>query len=154
MPSYETNQVITGFIRRVKATFDGFNPQTILISGKSAPMLHGKLGYRGAGVHIALLARPGETHDTLIFSIPILRVPANNAGKLFEQLLYWNNAATGVVHFALDELINSINIVCVRPVEGLDFQEFQSCLDQMLNVRLNAFNQLRKTFETLPMEAL
>lgn len=154
MPSYETNQTITGYIRRVKATFDGFNPQTILISGKSVPMLHGKLGYRSSAVHLALLTRPGQNHDTLILSIPLFRVPAANPTKLFEQLLRWNNSATGTVHFALDELINSINIVCVRPIEGLDFQEFQNCLDQMLNVRLNAFNQLRKSFAALPLEAL
>jgi Tir chaperone protein (CesT) family len=154
MPSYETNQTITGFIRRVKATFDGFSGQTILISGQSVPMLHGKLGYRSAVVHIALLTRPSQSYDTLILSIPLFRVPAANPTKVFEQLLCWNNAATGTVHFALDELINSINVVCVRPVEGLDFQEFQSCLDQMLNVRLNAFNQLHRTFESLPLEAL
>jgi hypothetical protein len=154
MPSYETNQTMTGFIRRVKATFDGFNPHNISIAGQTVPMIHGKLGYRSAVIHLALLTRPGESYDTMILSIPLFRVPAENPTKLFEQLLSWNNAATGAVHFALDELINSINIVCVRPVEGLDFQEFQSCLDQMLNVRLNAFNELHRNFPTLPLEAL
>jgi Tir chaperone protein (CesT) family len=154
MPSYETNQTITGYIRRVKAHFDGFNGQTILISGQSVPMLHGKVGYRSAAIHVALLTRPGQNYDTLILSIPLFRVPAANPTKLFEQLLCWNNAATGIVHFALDELVNSINIVCVRPTEGLDFLEFQSCLDQMLNVRLNAFNQLQKNFEDLPLELM
>jgi Tir chaperone family protein CesT len=154
MPSYETNQTLTGFIRRVKATFDGFSGQTILISGQSVPMLHGKLGYQKRVVHLAVLTRPGETYDTMILSIPLFRVPAENPTKLFEQLLSWNNAATGTVHFALDELINSINIVCVRPVEGLDFQEFQTCLDQMLNVRLNAFNELHKNSPALTLELL
>jgi hypothetical protein len=154
MPSYETNQTITGYIRRVKATFDGFSQQNILISGQSVLMVHGKLGYRSAGIHLALLTRPGQSFDTMILSIPLFRVPAANPTKLFEQLLSWNNGATGTVHFALDELINSINIVCVRPVEGLDFQEFQTCLDQMLNVRSNAFNELRKNFTALPLEAL
>lgn len=154
MPSYETNQTITGFIRRVKATFDGFHPQNILISGQTVPMLHGKLGYRSAIVHLALLTRPSQSYDTLILSIPLFRVPAENPTKLFERLLCWNNAATGTVHFALDELINSINIVCVRPVEGLDFQEFQTCLDQMMNVRSNAFNELHKNFAALSLEAL
>jgi hypothetical protein len=154
MPSYETNQTITGYIRRVKATFDGFNPQNILISGQSVSMVHGKLGYRSRVVHLALLTRPGQSFDTMILSIPLFRVPAENPTKLFEQLLSWNNGATGTVHFALDELINSINIVCVRPVEGLDFMEFQTCLDQMLNVRLNALNELHKNFASLPLEAL
>lgn len=154
MPSYETNQTLTGFIRRVKAKFDGFTPQNILISGQTVPMIHGKLGYRSAVIHLALLTRPGESYDTMILSIPLFRVPAENPTKLFEQLLGWNNGATGAVHFALDELINSINIVCVRPVEGLDFQEFQICLDQMMNVRANAFNELHKNFATLSLEAL
>jgi hypothetical protein len=154
MPSYETNQTITGFIRRVKGTFDGFSGQTILISGQSVPMLHGKVGYRSAVIHLAVLTRPGESYDTMILSIPLFRVPAENPTKLFEHLLSWNNAATGTVHFALDELINSINIVCVRPVEGLDFQEFQTCLDQMMNVRANAFNELHKTFAALSLETL
>ena len=154
MPSYETNQTITGYIRRVKATFDGFNPQNILISGQTVPMVHGKLGYRSKVVHLALLTRPGQSYDTMILSIPLFRVPAENPTKLFERLLHWNNGATGTVHFALDELINSINIVCVRPVEGLDFQEFQMCLYQMLNVRSNAFNELHKNFAGLPLETL
>jgi Tir chaperone protein (CesT) family len=154
MPSYETNQTITGFIRRVKATFNGFTPQNILISGQTVPMIHAKLGYRLAVIHLAILTRPGESSDTMILSIPLFRVPTENPTKLFEQLLSWNNGATGAVHFALDELINSINIVCVRPLEGLDFQEFQTCLDQMLNVRLNAFNELHKNFAALPLEAL
>src|SRR5262245_39143003 len=115
MPSYETNQTITGFIRRVKATFDGFTPQNILISGQTVPMVHGKLGYRSSVIHVALLTRPSESYDTMILSIPLFRVPAENPTKLFEHLLSWNNGATGPVHFALDELINSINIVCVRP---------------------------------------
>ena len=154
MPSYETNQTITGFIRRVKATFNGFTPQNILISGQSVSMVHGRLGYRLAVIHLALLTRPADSHDTMILSIPLFRVPAENPTKLFEQLLCWNNAATGTVHFALDELINSINIVCVRPVEGLDFQEFQTCLDQMMNVRLNAFNELHKNFPAMALETL
>jgi DNA-binding MltR family transcriptional regulator len=65
--------------------------------------------------------------------------------ELFEQLLSWNNGSTGSAHFAIDELMNSINLVCVRSVEGLDLHEFQNCMDQMLNVRLNALNQLRKS---------
>ena|SRR6185295_16944346 len=154
MPSYETTQTITGYIRRVKATFDGFSGQTILISGQSVAMAHGKLGYRSRVVHLAILTRPSQNYDTMILSIPLLRVPAENPTKLFEQLLCWNNGATGTVHFALDELINSINIVCVRPIEGLDFLEFQTCLDQMLNVRSNAFNELHKNFASLPLEAL
>jgi hypothetical protein len=144
MPSYESNQTIIGYLRRTKATFDGFSPQTISIGGQSVPMVHGKVAYRGSKVHIALLTRPGDNHDTLIFSLPVFRVFSSMPADVFEQLLSWNNGSTGSAHFAMDELMNSMNLVCVRPVEALDLHEFQNCMDQMLNVRLNALNQLRK----------
>ena len=154
MPRYESNQAIIGHLRRTKATFDGFTPQSVSMGGQSVSMLHGKVEYRNSKVHLALLTRPGETHDTLIFSLPIFRVNASLAAEIFEQLLSWNNGSTGSAHFALDELLNSINLVCVRAVEGLDLHEFQNCMDQMLNVRLNALSQLRKNFAASSLEEL
>jgi hypothetical protein len=154
MPSYESNQAIIGHLRRTKATFDGFNSQSILIGGQSVPMLHGKVGYRNSKVHLALLTRPGDSHDTLIFSLPLFRVNPSLAPELFEQLLSWNNGSTGSAHFALDELMHSVNVVCVRAVEGLDLNEFQNCMDQMLNVRLNALSQLRKIYPPPALEEL
>ncbi|HSE41389.1 MAG TPA: CesT family type III secretion system chaperone [Acidobacteriota bacterium] len=145
MPTYESNQTIIGYLRRTKATFDGFTSKSVSIGGQSVPILHGKVAYRASKVHIALLTRPGDNHDTLIFSLPLFRVFSGMPPELFEQLLSWNNGSTGSAHFAIDELMNSINLVCVRPVEGLDLHEFQNCMDQILNVRLNALNQLRKS---------
>jgi hypothetical protein len=154
MPTYESNQAITGYLRRTKATFDGFQSQSITIAGQSVAMLHGKVGYRGSKVHLGLFTRPGESHDTLIFSLPLYKLIPGKGSEAFEQLLSWNNGSTGSVHFALDELMNSINLVCVRTVEGLDLHDFQNCMDQLLNVRLNALSQLRKDFPAPTLEEL
>ena len=58
----------------------------------------------------------------------------------------WNNGATETVHFAVDELMNTVNLVCVRPVDGMTYQEFSYCMSNLWAVRENAARILKSEF--------
>lgn len=146
MPKYETNQRVIGFIRRLPAEFSGFNSQTIPMSGDMVQMLHGQITFQGTRIYLALFTRPGSRYDTAVFSIPLFHLPEISLEPLFEQLLDWNHGATETVHFAVDELLNTINLVCVRPVEGMAFQEFHYCISNLVAVRANAAIRLRQDY--------
>lgn len=149
MPKYETNQRIVGFIRRLPAEFGGFNSQTVPMAGDMVQMLHGQIKFQGRAIFLALFTRPGSKFDTLVLSMPLFHVPETSAEALFEQLLDWNNGATETVHFAVDELLNTVNLVCVRPVEGMAFQEFHHCVSSLVAVRANATRRLQSEYGLL-----
>lgn len=149
MPKYETNQRIVGFVRRLPAEFGGFNSQNVPMSGETVQMLHGQMQFQGVRVYMALFTRPGGKYDTIVLSMPLFHVPEASSDSLFEQLLDWNNGATETVHFAVDELLNTVNLVCVRPVEGMTFQEFQYCVSNLIAVRANATARLQSEYGLL-----
>lgn len=146
LPKYETNQRMIGFIKRLPAEFGGFNSQMIPMSGDMVQMLHGQMQYKGTRIFLALFTRPRAKFDTAVMSLPLFHIPEDSQEPVFEQLLDWNNGATESVHFALDELLNTVNLVCVRPVEGMPFQEFQHCINNLVAVRLNAAPRLQSEF--------
>ena len=75
MPKYETNQQVVGFIRRLAGEFQGFNTQTVPMSGEMIQMLHGQIVYQGARTFIALFSKPGNKHDTMVLSLPLFHLP-------------------------------------------------------------------------------
>jgi hypothetical protein len=97
-------------------------------------------------VYLAIFTKPGAKYDTAVFSLPLFHIPETSREELFEQLLDWNNGATETVHFAVDELLNTVNLVCVRPVEGMAFQEFHYCISNLVSVRTNAAVKLQPEF--------
>lgn len=146
MPKYETNQRMVGFIRRLPADFGGFNSQMIPMGGETVQMLHGQITYQDAKIFLAVFTRPGSRYDTAVLSLPVFHLPDSTEPALLEQLLDWNNGSTETVHFALDELLNTINLVCVRPVEGLPFQEFHYCVSNLIAVRYNSVVKLQSQY--------
>ena len=151
MPKYETNQRVVGFIRRLPAEFGGFGSQMVPMSGETVQMLHCQIQFQGARLYLAVFTRPGAKYDTIVLSMPLFYVPQSSTNALFEQLLDWNNGATETVHFAVDELLNTVNLVCVRPVEGMAFQEFHYCVSNLVAVRANAMSRLQSRYELMLM---
>ena len=146
MPKYETNQQLVGYIRRLAGEFQGFNSQSVAMSGEMVQMLQGQITYRTYRTFVALFTKPGTKQDTLVLSLPFLRLSDKSPESLLQKLLEWNNGATESVHFAIDELLNTVNIVCVRPADTLVYAEFSACMDNMVAVRTNASRSLQSQF--------
>ena len=109
-------------------------------------MSYGQILYRDIKIMLALFTRPEDHRDCMVLSIPLFYVPATGNAGLFRQLLSWNNGATETVHFSIDEPLNTLNVVCLRPIVGMDFREFQYCIDSMISVAKSAPPQLQEKF--------
>ena len=146
MPRYESNQTIINYARRLNAAFAGFSSQTVSMDGAATQMSLGQMSYLDHKISIGLFTRPLDKQDCAVLSRPLFYIPETGVFDLFEQLLFWNNGATEMVHFAIDEPLNTINVVCVRTMEGLSFQEFQRCLENMVLVSRNSTRRLQPEF--------
>jgi hypothetical protein len=146
MPRYESSQTLIAFFRRLSAQFSGFSTQTVPTADGNVQMFFGKITYQGSQISIALFTRPKDKLDCVVLSKPLFYVPETGTMELFEQLLQWNNGATEAVHFAVDEPLNTINLVVLRTIEGLNYQEFQSCLDNMITVARTSSDRLQPEF--------
>jgi hypothetical protein len=144
MPSYESNQTVSAHIRRLCGTFGGFTAQSAEAGSEIIQIVRGKIEYRGTRIFVAVFSQKGKTQDAVILSIPLFRVSDGGSEQLYEQLLSWNNGATESARFAFDEALQSINVVCVRPVEGLGFDEFRSCADNTVSVATKSIGKLQK----------
>lgn len=146
MPQYESNQAIVGFLKRLKAGFSGFNTQTINMAGQPVQMVHGATLYNKNKIFLALFTSPVYKRDCLVISLALYYIPEVGQEELFEQLLSWNNGATECVRFTIDEVVKTINLVCVRPTENLSFEEFQHCLDSIVSVAQHSAERLQREY--------
>ena len=146
MPRYESSQSIITFIRRLNAPFTGFSAQMIPMDSAMTQMLLGQMTYIDNKIAIAVFTRPSDRQDCVVLSRPLFHIPDAGLMELFEQLLFWNNGATEMIHFAIDEPLNTINLVCFRTMEGMSFQEFQRCLENIVIVAKNASKHLQPEF--------
>jgi hypothetical protein len=146
MPQMVSNQTIVGFVRRLQAGFSGFNSQNIMLGGHPVQMLHGAMLYNKNKIFLAVFASPQHKKDCVVMTLSLFNIPEQGTEELFEQLLSWNNGATEVVRFTVDEVVKTINLMCVRLVEGLSFDEFQRCLDSILNVAKNSVDRLQREY--------
>jgi len=112
----------------------------------STQMFFGRIVYREQEISIALFTRPSDKLDCLVLSRPLFYVPDSGTEDVFEQLLFFNNGATEGVHFAVDEPLNTINLVCLRTMDGMSFQEFQYCVENIIAVARNSANRLIPEF--------
>jgi len=112
-------------------------------------MLLGQITYVDSKIALALFTRPADKQDCVVLSRPLFHIPDTGLLELFEQLLFWNNGATEMVHFAIDEPLNTINLVCFRTLEGMSFQEFQRCLENIVLVARNSSKRLQPEFGLL-----
>lgn len=146
MPRYESNQTIINYCRRLNASFSGFTSQSVPMDGVVTQMSLGQLNYLDQKISVAMFTRATDKQDCIVLSRPLFQIPETGVGELFEQLLFWNNGATEMAHFAIDEPLNTINIVCFRTMDGLSFQEFQRCLENMILVARNSTRRLQPEF--------
>jgi hypothetical protein len=146
MPRYESSQTIITFIRRLNAPFSGFSSQMIPMDDGMTQMLLGQITYVDNKIALAIFTRPSDRQDCVVFSRPLFHIPESGQLDLFEQLLFWNNGASEMVHFAIDEPLNTINLVCFRTMEGMSFQEFQRCLENIIVVARNSSKRLQPEF--------
>jgi hypothetical protein len=149
LPRYESSQTIITFIRRLNTPFSGFSSQMVPMNDVMTQMLLGQITYIENKIAIAMFTRPADKHDCVVFSRPLFHIPDVGLLELFEQLLFWNNGATEMVHFAIDEPLNTINLVCFRTMEGMSFQEFQRCLENIVVVARNSSKRLQPEFGLL-----
>gem|GEM_PF-3241346 len=112
-------------------------------------MLLGQITYLDNKIALAIFTRPVDKHDCVVMSRPLFHIPETALIELYEQLLFWNNGATEMVHFAIDEPLNTINLVCFRTMEGTSFQEFQRCLENIVVVARNSSKRLQPEFGLL-----
>jgi hypothetical protein len=146
MPRYESSQTIITFIRRLNSPFSGFSSQMIPMDEGMTQMLLGQITYVDNKIALAIFTRPSDRQDCVVFSRPLFHIPESGQLDLFEQLLFWNNGASEMVHFAIDEPLNTINLVCFRTMEGMSFQEFQRCLENIVVVAKNSSKRLQPEF--------
>ena len=146
MPRYESSQSIISFIRRLNAPFSGFSSQMIPMDEGMTQMLLGQITYLDNKVAIAVFTRPSDRQDCVVLSRPLFHIPESGTMELFEQILFWNNGATEMIHFAIDEPLNTINLVCFRTMEGMSFQEFQRSLENIVLVAKNSSKRLQPEF--------
>ncbi|HET6266580.1 MAG TPA: hypothetical protein VFG11_02600 [Acidobacteriota bacterium] len=141
MPGYESTQTVVGFLRRLAAGFTGFNP----IDG-APQILMGQANYRNTRIDIRVITRGADQQDVLTLSIPMFALPETRVDSLFRRLLFWNNGATDTLRFVLDETSGKINLLCLRPVLGLAFEEFQYTLSRMAEIAKDASIRLSQDF--------
>ena len=146
MPRYETSQTIISYIRRLNVPFSGFSTQMIPMEEGITQMLLGQITYLENKIAIAIFTRSSDRQDCIVLSRPLFHIPETGLLELFEQLLFWNNGATEMIHFAIDEPLNTINLVCFRTMEGMSFQEFQRALENMILVARNSTRRLQSEF--------
>jgi len=146
LPRYESSQTMIGFIRRLNAPFSGFSSQMIPMDEGMTQMLLGQITYLENKIAVAIFTRPSDRQDCVVLSRPLFQIPESGLLELLEQLLFCNNGATEMIHFAIDEPLNTINLVCFRTMEGMSFQEFQRSLENIVVVAKNSSKRLQPEF--------
>jgi hypothetical protein len=101
--------------------------------------------HAGISTQVVVCQLKGRPID-VIFSSASVKLPQENLVAFFRQLLMWNNLATDVAHFALNDEQGIICLVYRRPYEGFDYQEFKHALETISTVNMNCILLLRKQF--------
>lgn len=78
----------------------------------------------------------------LVFRLKLMQVPTGNREALFEELLRLNT--TEVVHGAFGLEGDAVVLTAALPLENLDFNEFQSVVDDMTMAVNKLYPQLAR----------
>jgi hypothetical protein len=146
LAQFEKNKAVVNFIRSMPADFGGFLSRMVSMDGQMTQMMYGSMNYKKIKIFVAIFTRLGMKKDCIVLSLPLFHIPELGAPELFQQLLFWNNGATENVHFAVDEALNSINLVCVRELDGMDFREFHYCVSSLVAVSESSTTRLQKEY--------
>ena len=75
-----------------------------------------------------------ENQEVLTFLAAIMKVPEANQLAFMRRLLELNYAVTSQGAFAIDRNTDTVYLCAGRPVEGLDYQEFEDMLHTVATV--------------------
>jgi hypothetical protein len=89
-----------------------------------------------------------EDHGVLLFTAPIMKVPAANREALYRRLLEQSFLATSDAAFAIDAQKDAIFVRALRRLSGLDYEEFEDLLDTVGKVADAWDDELKKEFGT------
>jgi hypothetical protein len=81
---------------------------------------------------VAVVAVPSE--DLLLVSSPVVNLPEENLLPLFRKLLTLNLSETKDAAFALNEEAGTIDLQIKRPLEHLDYSEFERAVTSVAEV--------------------
>jgi hypothetical protein len=85
-------------------------------------------GSATVGIHVA------EEQEALSFLSEIMKVPGTNQAGFYRRLLELNYSVTSQGAFSIDRKTDTVYLCASRPVEGLDYQEFEDMLHTVATV--------------------
>jgi len=81
---------------------------------------------------VAVVAIPNE--DLLLVSSPVINLPEENLLPLFRKLLTLNLYETKDAAFAINEEVGTVDLQIKRPLENLDYNEFERAVSTVAEV--------------------
>ncbi len=78
----------------------------------------------------------------LLILVRMGRVPSVNKQRLYRKLLELNFLSTGSCAFAIDEQLDWVYLRAVRPLPGLDYEEFADLLKTSVSVATTMLSRL------------
>jgi hypothetical protein len=94
-----------------------------------------------------IVCQPRNQADPdLVLSSGTVKLPTENLVAFYRQLLVWNNLATDIAHFAVNDQQDIVALVYRRPIEGLDYSEFKDALETISTVNMNSIVLLKRDF--------
>jgi len=125
--------------------FSGIKPSFTEESSDS-PIASTQITYSAIATAVSVAVKKGQTAPNVVFSTSICQLPKDNLVAFFRQLLTWNNFATDVAHFSINDEQGIAYLVLIRPFENFEYAEFKYAVEMMSTVAANAIMALRKQF--------
>jgi hypothetical protein len=145
IPSKEEYNKAIEKVSQYLQTFSGVKPNFTDTSNADNLWSSTMVSHNGISTQVVVCQLKGRPID-VIFSSGCVKLPQENLVAFFRQLLVWNNLATDVAHFALNDDQGVICLVYRRPYQGFDYDEFRHGLETISTVNLNCILLLRKQF--------
>lgn len=131
--------MIIAFIRRLPSEFSGF-------TAGSSGVIQGQFSFENQRIDIRLFTRSSDKLDFFHLAVPLFSLPKTGVDPLFRQLLEWNNGATDMLRFGVDERTDKIYLICLRPVPGFAYEEFYTCVRRIIEISADAKTRLAQNF--------
>ncbi len=99
---------------------------------------------------VAVVAIPNE--DLLLVSSPVIHLPQENLLPLFRKLLTLNLSETKDAAFAINEEVGTIDLQIKRPLDNLDYNEFERAVNTVAEVADKYNDIVAETFSSEVIE--
>jgi len=101
---------------------------------------------------IAIVVFPNK--DLFLVSSPVINLPGENLLPLFRKLLTLNFSDTKDAAFAINEEVDTIDLQIKRPLENLDYTEFERAIMTVTEVADKYNDIIAETFDAKVVEPL